>query len=396
MNRKMLLGVCVLALGPLACADGVGDTSESVVGEKVQLLSPTFEVDPSWPTIPNDWVFGITSGLSIDAEGNIWVLHRPRTIPDELAAHAAPPVMVFDTAGNFVKGWGGPGEGYEWPGTEHGVFVDHNDYVWIVGSGRGDDQILKFTTDGEFVMQIGRAGQSDGNLDTQNVNRAADAYVYPPTNELFVADGYGNRRIIVFDAETGEFKRMWGAFGSHPTDPTEGEILDESNPQHFNLVHGVRVSNDGLVYVSDRRGMRFQVFTVDGEYVDQVMIGRTDVGPEGLEDRLLETAHGRPVPDLIETVATARQSASRSAFSPDPEQRYLYIAERSRQEVVVFDRETLEPLSSFGRVGDRPGEFYILHDMVTDPAGNLYTAEVNVGARAQKFSFSGLAPVSPE
>ena len=395
MKTKMLSCVCLLALGAMACGSGVDDVGEAAVAGEGQQLTPAFQVDPSWPMIPNDWVFGITSGLSIDAANNIWVLHRPRTVPPELAARAAPPVMVFDTDGNFVRGWGGPGEGFEWPSTEHGVFVDHNDYVWIAGSGRGDDQILKFTSDGEFVMQIGRAGRSGGNTDTENVNRAADLYVYPPTNELFIADGYGNRRIIVFDADTGEFKRMWGAFGDPPTDPTEDEVLDESNPEHFNLVHGVRVSNDGLVYVSDRRGMRFQVFTVDGEYVTQVMIGRTEPDPEALAERTGDTAHGRPVPELIRTVATAHQSASRSAFSPDPEQRYLYIAERSNQQVVVFDRETLEPLSSFGRVGDQPGEFYILHDMVADPEGNLYTAEVNVGARAQKFTFTGLVEVSP-
>ena len=395
MKTKMLSCACLLALGAMACGSGVDDTGEATVADEGQQLTPTFQVDPSWPMIPNNWVFGITSGLSIDAANNIWVLHRPRTVPPELAGRAAPPVMVFDTDGNFVRGWGGPGEGFEWPGTEHGVFVDHNDYVWIAGSGGGDDQILKFTSDGEFVMQIGRAGRSGGNTDTLNVNRAADLYVYPPTNELFIADGYGNRRIIVFDADTGEFKRMWGAFGNPPTDPTEGEVLDESNPEHFNLVHGVRVSNDGLVYVSDRRGMRFQVFTVDGEYVTQVMIGRTEPDPEALAERAGDTAHGRPAPELIRTVATAHQSASRSAFSPDPEQRYLYIAERSNQQVVVFDRETLEPLSSFGRVGDQPGEFYILHDMVADPEGNLYTAEVNVGARAQKFTFTGLVAVSP-
>ncbi len=394
MNRKMRLGVCVLVLGAQACGGGVGDAGEAAVSGDGEQLTPTFQVDPSWPMIPNNWVFGITSGVSIDAENNIWVLHRPRTIAPELADRAAPPVMVFDPEGNYIKGWGGDGEGFEWPGTEHGVFVDHNDFVWIAGSGRGDDQLLKFTSDGEFVMQIGRAGRSGGNTDTQNVNRAADLYVYPPTNELFVADGYGNRRIIVFGADTGEFRRMWGAFGNTPTDPTEDEVLDESNPEHFNLVHGVRVSNDGLVYVSDRRGMRFQVFTVDGEYVTQVMIGRNEPNPVAIAERVGETAHDRPLAELITTVNTAHQSASRSAFSPDPEQKFLYIAERSNQQVVVFDRATLTRLSSFGRVGDQPGEFYILHDMVADPEGNLYTAEVNVGARAQKFTMTGMVPVS--
>jgi DNA-binding beta-propeller fold protein YncE len=415
MRTRMWLGMASAALAAWACGGDGGNTG--YVDEPVQGpgpgRTPTFVVDPSWPKIPNDWILGITSGLAIDAENNIWVLQRPRTLAPEDAAHAAPPVLVFDTAGDFIKGWGGDGAEYEWPGTEHGIFVDHNDYVWIAGSGPGDDQILKFTTDGDFVMQIGHAGRSRGNTDTLNVNRAADVYVYPPTNELFVADGYGNRRVIVFDAETGRYKRMWGAFGNPPTDPPPSPggrggrgrgggaaaaadtEADRAASQNFDLVHGVRVSNDGLVYVSDRGGMRFQVFTIDGEYVTQVMVGRNEVDSAAIAERVGDTMWGRPASEWITMVNTAHQSASRSAFSADPEQRYLFIADRSNQQVITFDRISLQPLSRFGRVGNRPGEFYVLHDMVADPRGNLYTAEVQDGRRAQKFSLTGYAPVSP-
>jgi DNA-binding beta-propeller fold protein YncE len=405
-----MLGIVTLTLGASACG---GDVDEAVVAGPGPGMTPTFEVDPGWPKIPNDWILGITSGLAIDADNNIWVLQRPRTLAPEDVPHAAPPVLVFDIAGNFIKGWGGDGEGYEWPGTEHGIFVDHNDFVWIAGSGNGDDQILKFTTDGELVMQIGRAGASGGNTDTLNVRQAADVYVYPSTNELFVADGYGNRRVIVFDAETGRYKRMWGAFGNPPTDPppsaggrggrgggggagaaAESEA-DRAASQSFDLVHGVRVSNDGLVYVSDRRGMRFQVFTVAGSYITQVMVGRNEVDSAAIAERVGDMMWDRPASRWIEMVNTAHQSASRSAFSADAEQRYLFIADRSNQQVIVFDRQTLQPLSRFGRVGNRPGEFYVLHDMVADPQGNLYTAEVQEGRRAQKFVLTGYAPVSP-
>ena len=380
--------VCLMLVG---CADESRPTPANGEPE-----TPSFQVDPSWPSIPNDWIFGITSGLAIDAEENIWVLQRPRTVAPEDADRAAPPVMVFDTDGNYLKSWGGPDEGYEWPATEHGIFVDHEQNVWISGSGQGDDQILKFTNDGDFLMQIGSAGQSRGNTDTENVNRAADLYVHASTNELFVADGYGNRRVIVFDAATGEFKRMWGAFGNAPSDPTEDEVVNESNPEHFSLVHGVKVSNDGLVYVADRRGMRLQVFTVDGRFQEQILVGRTEPDPAVLTARADEMAHGQPVADLITNVSSARQSVSQTAFSSDPEQRYLFMADRSNQEVVVLERESLTRLSAFGQTGDRPGEFYILHDMVSDAAGNLYTAEVNVGARAQKFNYVGTTTVSTQ
>src|ERR1700693_2434088 len=171
---------------------------------------PLFRADPSWPRIPNNWVFGEVSSVSVDAQDHIWVLQRPRTLRPSEKAMAAPPVLEFDVAGNFIKGWGGPGDGYQWPANEHGIFLDYKGNVWIGGNDKSDDQLLKFTQDGEFILQIGHSGQSTGNKDTNNLSRPADAFVYPKTNEVFVADGYGNRRVIVFDADTGAFKRMGG------------------------------------------------------------------------------------------------------------------------------------------------------------------------------------------
>src|SRR6185295_6425572 len=167
---------------------------------------PSFRVDPAWPKIPNNWQFGQVASVSVDAQDHVWVLQRPGTLSPEEKPRAAPPLLEFDAAGNFVQAWGGPGQGYDWPNSEHGGYVDK------------DNQIIKFTKAGKFVMQIGRPGQSKGNADTQNLNQPADTFVYAKTNELFVADGYGNRRVIVFDADTGKFKRMWGAFGNVPTD----------------------------------------------------------------------------------------------------------------------------------------------------------------------------------
>ena len=357
---------------------------------------PTFQVDPSWPRLPAGQVFGLVSGVAVSSDDHVWVIHRPRTVlPGQVAA---PPVVEFDTDGNYLQGWGGDGEGYEWPGTEHGISVDHNDFVWIGGSGTGtatepgDDEILKFTRSGQFVMQIGRRGASRGNTDTENVHGAADAVVYPATNEVFVADGYGNRRIIVFDADTGAFKRMWGAFGNVPTDPTPGEPRgsDEGDgaPQ-FDLVHAVRVSNDGLVYVSDRRNKRVQVFTLDGSYVTQVFVSRGTFPPSTLPG----TAFGQPVSALAGGLVAGGMTASRTAFSPDPEQQFLYVIDRITQTIHILDRRTLERLGEFGDgVGTAPGSFYILHDVAVDSMGNVYTAEVNDNGnrRAQKFTFIGM------
>jgi DNA-binding beta-propeller fold protein YncE len=342
---------------------------------------PVFEVDPSWPKLPAKWVFGQVSSVSIDDRGHAWILQRPSSVRADQKNSVAPPVLEFDDAGNFVQGWGGPGAGYDWPETEHGIYVDPKGYVWIGGNGKTDHHLVKFTKDGRFVMQIGRKGASQGNSDTRNVNMAADTFVHSPTNELIVADGYGNRRIIVFDADTGAFKRMWGAFGNVPSDtvPSKPKVAEDSRipakeatgpgPDHFdNPVHAARVSNDGLVYVSDRGGKRVQVFTLEGKFVTQAFV-----------DRWCEAPH-----------CGNGQTVASTAFSPDPEQRFLYVASRSPARVWILDRKTLEPLDSFGRPGVAPGEFYVLHHMNTDSKGNLYVTEVQDGKRAQKFVFKGV------
>jgi DNA-binding beta-propeller fold protein YncE len=338
---------------------------------------PKFKVDPAWPKIPNNWQFGQVASVAVDAQDHVWVLQRPGTLSPEEKPRAAPPLLEFDAAGKFIQAWGGPGQGYEWPNSEHGVYVDPKGYVWIGGNGTNDNHILKFTKAGKFVMQIGRAGQSKGNADTQNLNQPADAFVYAKTNELFVADGYGNRRVIVFDADTGKFKRMWGAFGNVPTDAAPNPALPDADekgaPQFVQPVHAARVSNDGLVYVSDRGGKRVQVFTLDGKYVSQVFIGRECKAPE--------CGNGT--------------TAASTAFSTDPEQRFLYVGNRSQAKVMVLNRKTLEVLDSFGQWGSAPGEFGTLHHMAADSKGNLYVTEVTPlkpeNRRIQKFTFTGLS-----
>ncbi|OFV95806.1 MAG: hypothetical protein A3H28_00895 [Acidobacteria bacterium RIFCSPLOWO2_02_FULL_61_28] len=351
---------------------------------------PKFQVDPAWPKIPNNWQFGQVASVSIDAQDHVWVLQRPGTLPPEEKSRAAPPLLEFDAAGNFIQAWGGTGQGtgqqpaqqYEWPSSEHGVYVDPKGFVWIGGNGDNDNQILKFTKAGKFVMQIGRAGQSKGNADTQNLRQPADTFVYAKTNELFVADGYGNRRVIVFDADTGKFKRMWGAFGNVPSDAPPDPALPDADvqgaPQFVQPVHAARVSNDGLVYVSDRGGKRVQVFTLDGKYVAQVFIGRECKAPQ--------CGNGT--------------TAASTAFSTDPEQRFLYVGNRSQSKVMVFDRKTLELLDSFGQRGSAPGEFGTLHHMAADSKGNLYVTEVTPlrpeNRRIQKFTLMGMAPAPPK
>jgi hypothetical protein len=322
---------------------------------------PVFEVDRAWPKVPPQWKLGDPSSIAIDAQDNVWVLHRPRTLKPEQAAMAAPPVIVFDTAGNYIKAWGGSGKGYEWPEREHGIHIDYKGFVWIGGNSCptnglaglkpvADDQLLKFTQDGRFVMQIGHSNQSKGNADTANVHRAADEWVYQPSNELFVADGYGNHRVIVFDANTGKFKRMWGAFGNKPVDDDNCQLVTPSS-----FVHAIRVAKDGTVYVADREYRRVQMFTKDGKFLKQL-------------------------------VRTGEPFARDLALSPDPAQQFLYVG--GGKGIYIVDRKTLEIVGNIqpaGIIG--PG-----HEIATDSKGNLYIAQTTAGL--QKLTFKGMSPAS--
>ncbi|HLB86673.1 MAG TPA: hypothetical protein VJK29_03380, partial [Terriglobales bacterium] len=215
-NRLIFAGVAGVAVA-VVMGNGVARSraAETQGGRGSVRAVPKFEVDPAWPRIPNGWALGQVASAAADEQDHVWVLHRSRNVRRD--QKTGPPVMEFDTAGNYVQGWGGVGSGHPWPSSEHGIYVDYKGFVWIGGQG-DDDQILKFTKTGKFVMQIGRNGQKKTNQSTTNFWKPADVFVYPKTNELFVADGYGNKRIIVFDADTGAFKRMWGAFGNVPTD----------------------------------------------------------------------------------------------------------------------------------------------------------------------------------
>ena len=336
MKMKPWIGVTGLVLLiPLGLAQCMLD---EVAQEPRSGGAPRFEVDPFWPNLPDNMILGQTSGIAVDHQDHVWVIHRPESVPDaeQAVLHnpeatcciPAPRVMEFDEVGNYVQGWGGPGEGYEWPLDEHTVYIDYKDNVWISSAGGAntsagtENHILKFTRSGQFLLQIGHRGQSKGSLDTENLNNAADIYVSPETNEIFVADGYVNRRIIVFDADTGEFKRMWGAYGNEPDDSApRTRVTEGDGPQQFNLVHGLGVSDDGFVYVADRLNDRIQVFTIEGAFQREVFVARKTLG--------LGTVFG-------------------VGFSPDPEQRFMYVPDATNGHVRIFERQTLEQVGLVG------------------------------------------------
>ena len=338
---------------------------------------PRFAVDPSWPkTLPNNWIMGQASGVAVDRQDHIWVIQRPRTLTDDEKAASlnpprskccvpAPPVMEFEQDGTLLQAWGGPGPGYDWPENEHGINIDSKGFVWIGGNGGTDGQILKFTRDGKFVLQIGKKGPQTNSSDITRLGRPADTEVDAAANEVYVADGYHNHRVIVFDADTGAYKRQWGAYGKPPTDDKISYNPAAPPPQQFgNPVHCVRIARDGLVYVCDRQNDRIQVFRKDGSFVKEFLVAK-------------ETLANGSVWDL--------------GFWIDPAQSFLFNADGANNEVRTLVRESGDVVGAFGRNGRNAGEFHWVHNLAVDSKGNIYTTEVDTGKRAQKFRYLGPA-----
>jgi DNA-binding beta-propeller fold protein YncE len=399
--RGVAVSAALLALGGLALAQPLSPTAEAAAA----VQAPAFEVDPFWPKpLPNGWAVGESVGVWVDAQDHVWMVHRgnnPDTLRglemkpaySELCCASAPRVLEFDQAGNLLKAWS-PKAGDPWPDAEHGIFVDGKGDVWIGGSGPGDSQVVKYSGDGKFLAQFGKKGArlrpganppiaDPDSLDMESFGRPAKIVVDPKTNEAFVADGYVNHRVAVIDADTGRIKRIWGAYGNKPDDtpapgggnpnaPLPSSRGGPHNPdappqqQYRNPVHCVALSNDDLLYVCDRQGDRIQVFTKAGKYVTEKIL-------------LNRTLHGGSVWDI--------------AFSPDPKQTYLYVADGENALVHILKRDTLEELTAFGGGGRQPGQWHAVHNIAADSKGNLYTTETYEG-RIQRFLFKGLRPVT--
>jgi DNA-binding beta-propeller fold protein YncE len=391
-RNRVIAAMFVVVLGALALTELLLQRRVEAQEGGGTVRAPRFDVDPLWPKpLPNNWILGQAIGVWADEQDVVWIIHRgSATLADNEKAlelkngeccAAAPPVLAFDAAGNLVRSWGGPGQGYDWPTGNHGIFIDHLGNVWIGGNGPGDSHLVKFTKDGKFLQQIGRPdarrgppnaqGQPTyvgGSNDQQNFGRIAKIFVDPKANEAYLADGYLNKRVAVLDGASGKMKRSWGAYGNTPDD-TPVPAYDPAAPpakQFRNPVHCVMLSHDGLLYVCDRNSDRLQVFKPDGTFVREVFIARGTKASGSVWD---------------------------VAFSRDPQQQYLYVTDGMNNRVYVLRRDTLEVLTSFGTGGRQPGQFFGVHSIASDSKGNLYTTETWEGKRLQKFVYRGIASV---
>ena len=361
---------------------GVADASEADAAGATETGVPRYEVDASWPAeLPENWILGQVAGIAVDSNDHVWLVHRPRTITAHEAAAVqnpptadcctpAPSVVEFDADGQFVQAWGGPtwdqasGEWIDseddWPFNEHGIFVDAEDNVWLAGNGDSDHIVLKMSRDGTRQLTIGRVGENGGSNDTERLGRPADVFVDTQAREVFVADGYLNRRVVVFNMDTGAYKRHWGAYGNEPSDdplpayePGGEPFADFSGP-----VHGIELTSDGLVYVADRTSNRIQVFEQDGTFVSEHLVASWTLDQGATWD------------------------IERAAFADEA---WLFVSDGHNKRVWILDRESMEVVDSFGRGGRQAGQFEWVHNIAADSEGNLYTSEVNTGKRVQKF-----------
>jgi len=383
MKRKLIIGATLVALvAALGAGQAVLEAKAEADAEAAEMVEvPLFEVDPLWPhPLPNHWLLGSAIGVDVDSRDHVFVIHRRQSFnertevgaatdpPTGVCCRPAPNILEFDPEGNLVDHFGGPGEGYTWPSSNHGLTVDPMGNIWIGGNGRGDSHVLKFTRDGEFLMQVGIPGRGTDSNDTTSFGRVAKISFTPEGDEAYLADGYSNKRVAVLDTETGEFLRYWGAYGNRPEDVDMGPYDPDAPPaqQFRNPVHCAEPSHDGLVYVCDRVNDRIQVFRTDGTFVEEKFIAPETLGDGSVWD---------------------------IAFSHDPEQRFIYLADGKNMRVYVIDRESLEVLTHFGDGGRQPGQFFAVHSITVDSQGNIYTTETYEGKRVQKFVYQGMGRI---
>ncbi|HKD08231.1 MAG TPA: hypothetical protein VKB79_20185 [Bryobacteraceae bacterium] len=451
MATRTIITLTLTFSSILIAADSDAAKKTAVYNASPNGKTPGFAVDPAWPKpLPHNWMLGQVGGLYVDRHDHIWVYNRPRTMTTEDAgledavpgakdahgepidgighvrAHgpvadcckAAPSVLEFDTDGKLLRAWGGPSDpgfiggkckaeaGCIWPNSEHGIYVDQNDNVWLSGNSAnvgakipwttnsqgGDGFVLKFDRDGNFKLRIGGTPKGPNSNDTNGgingtpvLYQAADMVVDPATNRLYVADGYGNRRVLIVDADTGKYIGHFGAYGNNPVDDAGAKakgawIQDfekgDKKPAFFrNPVHCVKIANDGRMYVCDRGNDRIQVFDKKDP-----ALGKACSNPSGEPGKCGFLAEQR-ISEHTNIIGTAVSMS----FSADPAQSCLYVGDNANMTVYILNRANLQELGRLGRAGRMTGDFHYLHQVSVDSKGNLYTAEVDTAKRIQKF-----------
>ena len=426
MKRKSVFFVGAACFALLVIT-GVG----LLTGDQMVLAqgaAPTYRVAPLWPApFPDDsWVIGSVSGVTVDSQNRVLVVHRgndslegnekgmipaagrggaPGLPSSSVCCMSAPVVLEYDAAGKFLGGWGGPSSTYAWPQVTGGIAVDGKGNVWIAAAGAdtpppaagrgrgappdaggkplppappppppppGDAHVLKFSRNGLHMLTIGTPGKMDGPDSQTTLNRPTAIAYDSAANEVFIADS-GNRRIAVFDADKGTYKRHWFAYGEKAAGAAPGPYDPNAGPaKSFRDVTCVEIARDGMVYVCDKSSNRIQVFDKTGKFVKEGFIAKNTLGG------IVTGSFGAPL--------NAAGAVWDVAFSNDPQQRFLFVADGQNKKVRVVNRDTLTEVGAFGSGGRYPGQFLAVAAVATDAQGNVYTGELHHGKRVQKFT----------
>ena len=408
--RALWVGLIVMAASPAIVIDRpVSAQGRGAAG------AASHRVSALWPQpFPDEWVLGSVTGVATDAQNNVWVAHRgndslepnekgmvapPGGVPtSSVCCVAAPYILQFDAAGKIGERWGGPGStgSYRWPQATGGIAVDAKGNVWVTamgletpppaaGRGRGappaaaapapppvpDAHVLKFSRDGRHLLTIGTPGQMDGPDSQTTLNRPSAVAYDAAANEVFVAD-MGNRRIVVFDADAGAYRRHWFAYGEKTSGAAAGPYSPGEGPaKSFRDITCVEIARDGMVYVCDKSSNRIQVFDKSGKFIREAFVAKDTTGPGPLAGGF--------------GVINAAGAVWDVALSNDPAQRYLFVADGMNKKVRILQRDTLTETGTFGSGGRYPGQFLVVNAIAVDAQGNVYTGETHHGKRVQKF-----------
>jgi hypothetical protein len=392
--RRPLYAVALVIGSVLALAAGLVGRAQVVPGQAVDANgAPQYRVDPFWPKpLPNRWSMQQVTGISVDSMDHVWFLNRGNAPQNNeisgegnpapvLCCVRGPELIELDQEGNVLNAWGGRGTPM-WPAGLQTVIADSKGFIWISGT-QAQDSILKFTRDGKLVWDFGHrpppeAGMMpENNQETNVLINKGRFQLDEVANELYIIQ---QKRVLVYDASTGAYKRGWGGHGMPlseiSNDPIPGYTWTGGPPPaERNFVpdlHFVEISRDRRVYIGERGANRIQVFTTEGKWLQDIMVS--------------PNTPARGCGGVAAVKGSPCGTTYKLAISRDPQQKYLFVADGHNFVIWILDRQSGKTLGHFGGNGRLAGQLHFPNAVATDSRGNVYTGEVDTGKRIQKFA----------
>jgi len=394
-TQRQPVYVVALVIGSvLALAAGMVGRAQVMPGQAVdESGAPQYRVDPFWPKpLPNRWSMQQVTGISVDSMGHVWFLNRGNAPEQDeiggdgnpfpvLCCVRGPELIELDQEGNVLNAWGGPGYP-SWPTGLQTVIADTKGFVWISGT-NAQDSIVKYTRDGKVVWDFGHRPPAEAGMMPEN-NQETNVLINKGrfqldevANELFIIQ---QKRVLVYDASTGAYKRGWGGHGMSLSEITNDPIPSYKwtggpPPDEKNFVpelHFIEISRDRRVYIGERGQNRIQVFTTEGKWLQDIAVS--------------PNTPARGCGGVASVKGSPCGTTYKLAISKDPQQKYLFVADGHNFVIWILDRQSGKTLGHFGGNGRLAGQLHFPNAVAIDTRGNIYTGEVDTGKRIQKFT----------